>query len=307
MPKNFALLVGNGFTTDLINSKGLKLNSSLPLKNFNDLHINYSGFIDYIPAIKDELFGQDIDDYIAISQYATKYALGSSEEGQLRRFLAQSYSMLQLTIDEYNLFDWKWVQWLQKNRKRLGCVISFNYDVLLERSLKFSGIAYSRIGTDEPIRKVPVLKPHGSIDFDISNNFFGGVSVCENPEFFWKNLHTSLNDMGSVEIVPKSKWLCPRIQADIIPPSRDNYQRNLSWVNLMFRTYTHLSSQLDALVIVGSSYWDVDRPEINHFLEKLPKTAIVYIANLKPDEYLLEKLTSLGLSFQTFGFDELPW
>lgn len=299
--KKFALLVGNGFTLDFIDSHNLDLHSSFPLKNFNSTEINYHHFIDYLPTIKNELLGQDIADYKAIENYALKYKIGSFQEGQLRQFLAASYSLFQQKLDTYELTEWKWVKWLQQNKDFLSCAVSFNYDLVLERALKSAKIHYSRTGTDELIRKVPVMKPHGSIDFDISNK-----AISMPYQMRWTSL-TLLNDAGAVEVLPKWDWFLPRTEADIIPPSVRNYQDKLRWVRTIFNTYASKSKELDALIIVGSSYWDVDREEINIILEKLPKTAKIYIMHPVPSEPLIDKIESLGLSWDNFNFDELPW
>ncbi|KKI90687.1 hypothetical protein WQ54_19400 [Bacillus sp. SA1-12] len=126
-------------------------------------------------------------------------------------------------------------------------------------------------------------------------------------EYVRKSLFFTRNDFGKVEVIPKSKWLSHRYEADIIPPSVSNIQIHLSWVDTMLRVYESKVSDLDALVIIGSSYWEVDRPEIDFFLENLPKKATVYIGNLEPDRELIKKIKSLGFSYNLFGFDELPW
>lgn len=299
--KKFALLVGNGFTLDFMSSHDMKFNSSRPLKNFDSLDISYGNFIDFLPAIKNELLGQDINDFEAIANYASTHKVGSSEECQLRRFLAASYSLLQLKLDDYDISQWKWEKWLRENKNNLICSISFNYDLVLERALKSARVPYSRSGTNEVQKKVPIIKPHGSIDFDIPKQ---GFKIPY--QSIWNSTFT-LNDFGVVEIVPKWEWFLPRFEADIIPPSMENYQERLTWVKTLPEVYNSVAKDIEALIIIGSSYWDVDRPEIDRYLEGLPKTAIVYIANLEPEEVLLEKISSLGLSFETFGFDELPW
>ncbi|PFZ73686.1 hypothetical protein COL72_08415 [Bacillus toyonensis] len=297
--KKFALLVGNGFTVDFAIQHNL--DSSSPLKNFDNLNVNYAEFIDYLPTLKNKLLGQDISDFEAIKDYLLQHKTNSHEECELRRFLAIAYSHFQLQLNQYDMSNWKWVKWLQQNKLGLSCAISLNYDVVLENALTLIGASYSRIGTNERPGKIPVLKPHGSIDFDLSENFIS----CPIQERW--GMMTNLNDAGLVNVIPKSDWLLPRIEADIIPPSINNIQRNLSWVNEMFNVYDSKAKKLDALVIVGSSYWDVDRAEIDFFLEKLPKTAIVYIANPEPHKELIKKLSALGLTYETFAFDELPW
>ncbi|MDF2056290.1 hypothetical protein [Priestia megaterium] len=301
--KKIAFFVGNGFTLDLIQQIGL--NSSCPLQKFHSTDITYDDFIDKLPTVNSELFNQknsDVDDFTAISNYVSRYKYSVQKDCELRRFLAISYSKLQLLIESYNLiYDWKWFKWIKKYKRHISCAISLNYDVILERTLRYADISYTRIGTDEHFGKIPILKPHGSIDFDVPK-----ISI-EPIESIW-NGSTKLNNVSNAKIVPKSDWLLPRIEADIIPPSMKNIQLHLQWTQEMSRQYAMLAKQIDSFIMVGCSYWDVDRPEIDNFLKKLSKKkAKVYIMNPEPNPDLIRTLQALGLSYETFGFDELPW
>ena len=303
MQKKIALLVGNGFTLDFINSQNVDIHSSFPLSNFKSEKIDYTNFIELLPYINTKLLGQKINDFDAITNFASKYEIGSFEESQLRHFLSMSYSKFQFYLDTLEFSNWKWAKWLKQSKEYLNFAISFNYDLVLERALESADIRYSRIGTTEPIRSVSVIKPHGSIDFDIPNNSLIGHHPYQHR--FSNSL--TLNDIGYVEVLPKWEWLLPRNEADIIPPSVHNYQIKLRWIQKMFNSYAYYAKDLKGLVIVGISYWNVDRPEIDFFLEKLPKNAKVYIGNPKPDIDLVKKIESLGLTFETFNFNELPW
>jgi hypothetical protein len=144
------------------------------------------------------------------------------------------------------------------------------------------------------------MKPHGSLDFGISNK-----DILMDYYSILKSL-TYLCDTGILEVVPKWEWPIPRTQADIVPPSLSNFQRQLKWVDTNFQDFESKASELNAFIIIGSSYWDVDRPEIDFFLDQLPKNSTVYIGNPEPDKDLTKKIISLGLSYETFGFDEFP-
>ncbi|MGE7716977.1 hypothetical protein [Priestia megaterium] len=331
--KKFALLVGNGFTLDFVETLGF--HSSFPLQNFNNRDINYDNFLDKLPTVKNELFeislghiksiqnykdfmnrlpviapvmrnavaGKPTSDFEIIENYLSRNQHDYEKECQLRRFLAMAYSKLQYAVDSYEdqIRNWKWAQWITENSNDLKLAISFNYDLVLENALSFAGVTHRRIGTDELVGQVPVLKPHGSMDFDLPD-----FAIKCDTELRW-DIVTGLNDAQFVQTVPKSEWFLPRMEADIIPPSMRNFQRHLSWVDMMFQTFENQASELDAFIIVGSSYWDVDRPEINFFLEKLPKTAVVYIMNPRPNPDLIQTLSSLGLSYKIFDYTELPW
>ncbi|PFR90688.1 hypothetical protein [Priestia megaterium] len=320
--KKFALLVGNGFTLDFIQPKGL--HSSFPLKNFNNINISYNpDFMENIPDIKSKLLGSDLNDFDAIKNYVElfkedeeeyfkrtsdfdyidtedpKYKRASNLHVQLRRFIAMAYSVLQNKIDEHDMSDWKWIKWLDEHKAKLAFAISLNYDVVLENSLLLAKANFYRVGTDEFYRPIPLIKPHGSIDFDLPSDMID----ADNP---W-SVEATLNDGQYVRTLPKSEWLNPRIEADIIVPSLHNIQRHLSWVRKMFDQYSEVAQQLDSLVIVGCSYWDVDRAEIDFFLERLNRRTKVYIVDPFPNKDLVKKIQGLGLSYKKLNKNGFPW
>lgn len=299
--KKFALLVGNGFTLDLVSPLGL--HSSYPLQNFNSRDISYNDFLHKLPAINSELFGQSCDDFTAIINYIKNNMDDDVKDCQLRRFLALAYSKFQLIVDSYqsHLLNWKWLKWIQENQHKLTCAISLNYDRNLENVLDLAKIPYHRVGTNEILGRVPVMKPHGSIDFDIPKR-----AISCDIESRW-TLTTKLNDGEYMEVVPKSEWLIPRIEPDIVPPSVLNIQLHLKWVKEISRIYQAQASELDAFVIIGNSYWDVDRPEIDSFLSQLRPRTKVYVIDPNPNKELIKKIQSLGLSYKKPKSSGFPW
>jgi len=298
----YSVLVGNGLTLDLVSSLGI--DTSSPLQHFNHSKINYSNFIDHLPAIKSELMvASSLTDFDAITYYVQKNKDNPDKDCQLRRFLSISYSQLQNVVDNFEdkIKKWKWTQWFKENKKSCQLAISLNYDLALERSLYYANISYRRIGTDEPLGKVPILKPHGSIDFDLPD-----YAIYCPIEQRW-GVTTSLNDAQYVKTIPKADWLLPRMEADLIPPSMHNIQRGLSWINEMFNIYTMQAGKINALIIVGISYWEVDRPEIDFFLRRLNSKAKIFIMNKTPNPKLLQKIESLGHAYELLGFNDLPW
>ncbi|WMX58096.1 SIR2 family protein [Peribacillus sp. R9-11] len=297
----FGILVGNGFTTDFVSQ--YKMDSSLPIRNFKNRHVKKRyGFIKKLPAIQTDLLTIKNRDYNAISKYIVRNKNDVTKLHQLKTFLALSYSAFQEQVDLFDMTEWKWSNWLQQNREGLSCAVSLNYDLVLEKALNIADIPYSRVGSDENPIGTPIYKPHGSIDFDLSSKF---ISIPFEGRWPPNLIHN--NDGGIVTVIPKEDFHQPRVQADIVPPSMHNINQNLRWVRGLYNNYLEKASQLDAFVIIGSSYWEVDRPEINFFLEKLPQTAKVYISNPEPDRDLVKKIRSLGLPYKTFGFNELPW
>jgi hypothetical protein len=306
--KNIGLIIGNGFTRDF--SDSLELNSSKPLHCFGSSKINYDNFIDYLPAIKKELISNSPaeNDFIAIEEYLLKFKNHNDEHCQLRRFLAISYSLFQLETRNHNKINWKWYRWLRKYRNKLSFVISFNYDLILEDTLRLAGSRYFRVGSTEVPLGVPIIKPHGSIDFDIEPILDFG-----SERSFWSSV-VDLNDInGHVRVIPQNEWLKPRYQADIIPPSQNNYllQHELRWVKAGFETYNKIVKQpfntIESLVIVGHSYSLPDRKEINFFLDQLKKKTKIYIVGLDKRSPLIEAITNRNLEYYLINHEELPF
>ena len=320
--KKFGLLVGNEFTLDFIEPKGF--HSSRPLKNFNSSKIKYqSDFMNHLSEIQKLQSNRNLNDFEAIENYVEKfkeieeeyyslplhkksayvedpiYDIASKRHLQLRRFLAMAYSVLQREIDKQDMSDWKWAAWLLRNNANLSFAISLNYDLTLENALTASNSHYYRVGTNEFPKAIPIIKPHGSIDFDLPN------LIGENIDPWKVSAH--LNDMQRVEVIPKADWLTPRMEADIIVPSLHNVQSHLSWVEEMFEQYSTAAKSLDALVIVGCSYWGVDRPEIDLMLSQLRRRTKVYVVDLRLCKDLKKKIQSLGLSYREVTGDCLPW
>lgn len=301
MPGKFAILVGNGFVIDFLKHNNSNYDSSLPIRNFGSSDISYDDFINEMPSIKKELIQSEGNDFELINIFSKKYGIDSKEFGHLRQFLSLAYSKLYFGVNNFKYTNWKWYEWLNKNRQNLICSISLNYDLILETTFDELNHTYFRVGTNETFNGTMLLKPHGSIDFDFPNNF---ISIPKEERL---QSTVSLNDGEYVQVINQDKFLEPRIQADIIPPTMYNFQKKLTWVNIQSQYYLNLSNDIQNFIIVGSSYWDVDRAEIDFYLENLPKNATVHIGTKEPHPDLIRKLFSLRLKHCTFSFNELPW
>lgn len=303
--KSVCMLIGNGFTIDFIkNFSDIRtLNPSNPLQTFSNKEINYDWFIDKVPAIKKDLISKTFDDdFKAISVFIEKSKGNDEKDCQLRRFIAMSYSLLQYKLDDLtdSISKWQWAKWLYANRSKLSCLVSFNYDLLTERVMEVIGIPYRRTGTSSEKVGLPIIKPHGSIDFDLK-----GLIWTDN---IW-TITTSFNQKnGQVDVIPKGEWLNPRVEADIIPPSQVNYQRHLQWVEEGYKAYKEITKDLEAFIVMGFRYSEEDRKEFNELVESLPKGKKLdfYIVNPEPPEALKQFLISQGHNvFEVL--EGLPW
>ena len=325
--KNICLLVGNGFIIDLIRSMELgDIDSSKPLSNFCCDEIDYSGFIDIMPDIRDGLlsirenYANDFEaiDYF-ISTYARKLNQGFHFDElaycNIRRFLALAYSQFYLEllsrIDKRKFENWKWNQWINGYGKNLSVCISFNYDLFLEKLLHESGFRYGRIGTieDDIPDSISILKPHGSIDFDMKSGI-GGQWDCTTA--FRGNQVRHLGDRyAQLNVLPETAWLSCRMQADIIPPLQNNDNAELDWVQEIGRYFRNIASDIDAFIISGFSYSSADRPEVNAFIDACSGHGPIdfFIVNPARDSDDINQLIQYiqGQGHNVVQKDYLPW
>ncbi|MBU9713214.1 SIR2 family protein [Evansella tamaricis] len=296
---HFGMMLGNGFTIDL--GEKIGINPSEPLSFFKGNSQFFHQFMKNTPAIEKELLhiaNTEKNDYIAIEKFMKSPFYTKEKDYQLRRFLAFSYSALQMQLEHYNIATWKWTHWLRKNKDGIQFAISFNYDLLFENALQMANIPFFRTGSSDKKVGIPISKPHGSIDFDVLPS--GLLTWHYAPaRSHWNHNH--------VYTIPKQSWLHPRYEADIIPPHKENDQRVFQWVKEGIQAFLDYVYRLDHFVIIGLSYNEADRQEVNQYLEHLRPRTKVYVIDPKPNEQLLEKIRSLGLHLEINKETGLPW
>jgi hypothetical protein len=302
MERKFCLIIGDGLTKDFV---GKSLNTSNPFDAFKCEAIGeyYTFFFKYIKDIHDELhflmWKRELEsDFDAINFFSEINRGDIRKECQLRRYLALTYSSLQRELDKRSKSAWRWSKWLETFQDQISFIASFNYDLLMETTLKDLGIPHYRTGTNEKEAGVPLLKPHGSIDFDIEQPQYENLmQQASLAPAIWGN-YFSLNQVnGIVQVIPSTHWLLPRVEADIIPPSQANYQRHLEWVNKGFDKYNDLSDEITDVIIIGHSYSECDRDEIDYFLERLKNGTKVHVVNPQLLKDLKTKIESLQLEY----------
>lgn len=313
MKRKVCLLIGDGFTKDFV---GKSVNTSKPFKRFenNDISSYFHFFVSNLTDIHNELIALIKDHQLESEFDAVELFLEINKddirkECQLRRYLALTYSSLQRYLDKMDKSKWRWFQWLYENKDDIVFGISFNYDLLLETTLQQGNINFFRPGTNEVQNGIPIIKPHGSIEFDIQQPRYKFVlQQASIAPMIWSN-YFSLNQFnGMVQVIPSTHWLLPRLQPDIIPPSQENYQRHLDWVDNGFEVFNNASNEITDLIMIGHSYSICDRPEVDHFLERLNPKTIVHIVNPNLLEDLTDKLENLNLEYRTIvDFVTMPW
>ena len=190
---------------------------------------------------------------------------------ELRHYLSLAYSYANdIVLDQWKK-HWRWEAWINENYSRIGGVVSFNYDLVIETILNRLSLKYHRIGSTEEDKPtgIPIFKPHGSCDFDISNR-----AIAMPPQVRLRNL-TFLNEFiingrGRVGIVPKEKLLEPRTEADIVLPLEFSPQTQLTWVRQGYETVRQIAETVDTCIVIGISYQPCDRQEIDSIIDAIP-------------------------------------
>lgn len=143
-------------------------------------------------------------------------------------------------------------------------IITYNYDIFLERLLQLNGIRFGVYGFSRSMKdKVRVLKPHGSISF---------VSKRLNPIGKKFDIKDTFDSMEMPITSLKLDYLLiddrSLINA-IIPPAGDANRLAIGWTKYLrskLKEEIAISSPEDELIIYGLSYDYVDRMEIDEIL-----------------------------------------
>lgn len=165
---------------------------------------------------------------------------------------------------------------ISKNNKLR--IITYNYDILLERILTLCNIEYKIAGFDSfsITDSLVIFKPHGSISF---------VSKLKRDKSQSYNIIKDPNDSMNMKI--DEMEIDMRIENDIsninpiIPPAGDANRVPDGWsvdINEKLRECIKNSKSEDELIIYGISYGHVDRNEIDKIITTLPyKIDVKYI------------------------------
>ena len=303
--RKIGLLVGNGFTTSATEYLGNDFNYNTT--NFFGWDIKTPGneesmFLDKLPMLKEALSRinkQDIQlkDFYKIekiineieSYNSSNYFTSQFNSGvllcEVQHYLAIAFSLFQLEFEKYNISDWKWVEWFKKYGREVLFCLSFNYDLILEKTLDECSLKYRRVGIIEEKDGILILKPHGSIDYEIDNY---AISM---PPITYPLKNAIYRNNCPIIPLDKKSLLKPRKEVDIVLPTEYSVQLNYQWVKPGYECLTNEGNIFTHFIIVGISYWECDRPEIDYVLNCLNPDTKIILADPKPKEDLLCKLT----------------
>lgn len=217
---------------------------------------------------------------------------------ELVAYIKQLFIMYDKKVSERDLsssdvINWGWYKLIKdaynSTQYEKIYIVTYNYDIYLERVLKAHNIPFDIVGIEENNNKIQIIKPHGSISF------------C----------HKSLNDKDTYDIKRSSALYEAELQDfevkydkldenysvyALIPPSGDSTRMLFKWAEELRVEEKKIIDKLqenDKVVISGLSYWHVDRKEIDDILTNISTKANVYMVNPNPPKVLNAVLTCI--------------
>lgn len=201
--------------------------------------------------------------------------------------------------------NWGWLKLIRTangNREyEKIIIITYNYDIFLERLLILWHIPFNIGGLENDMQKVILLKPHGSISF--AHN-----SVSE-PSTFDIRKSTDMYEASLADFTVKYSDLANNYLVNaLIPPAGDSSRLTYKWANELRKLVSDYVSQIsenDKCVISGLSYWHVDRKEIDSLLATISKNNVdTYMVNPHPPKALSAVLTCVLPKHITYSSSE---
>lgn len=203
-----------------------------------------------------------------------------------------------LTLKKELVNSWCWSVFLRKayrntNIKQID-VITYNYDVWLERILALNKIPFDLPTFKAAKSKVRIYKPHGSISF---------IHKDESPRdsFRIPSGRDEFRDAQASEYNIRYDNLdANHLVPALIPPAGDASRMNRGWSTEIrseaARVVGTLTGQ-DQILICGLSYWHVDRSELDQLLVACSHQAVVRLLNPSPSRVMVAVLSSLFDNF----------
>ena len=176
--------------------------------------------------------------------------------------------------------DWGWSSLLQNLNINPNVtsvtIVTYNYDILLERILELIGIKYQMVEFESEEQKFRILKPHGSISFRSKKEY-------DKESFSIKYNRDSLGGSISDLIVDKNVDFDKISNINtMVPPSGESGRYKLVWSNILrskvIESVINLKED-DDVIFGGLSYCNVDRTEIDSIITALNPDVNIKIVN----------------------------
>ena len=284
------LVVGNGFSmsfgchTDLMKKWDTQafLNWDIKSPTSDQLLIELLPNLNALKLSLDAENDFKIFEYLQDASYCEKIGIDQDQCFiEARHYLTIAFS--HLTVEQNRQFDieWSWYKWLQKHRDNIVGALSLNYDLLLEQCLMGLKLPFDSCQVNGHGNGIILSKPHGSVDFEIL-----GIQC---PVDYPLRGRIDLNNTPIYRL-NSDKLLYPRTQPLCIVPNENNKYLDFQWVTNANRKFQTDLSECTHCLIVGISYFECDRPEIDEILSKVPSSCEIIVANPNPPEDMLTKL-----------------
>lgn len=169
-------------------------------------------------------------------------------------------------------------------------IITYNYDIWLERLLKACGIDFSINSFSKHKSAVDIYKPHGSISFSFK------TKLAETAPYKIKfSTDDIAQDVKDFDVIYDLKDDYPIVNS-LIPPAGDSERYPFGWISTIRKQLSNCieaSQNEDELLIYGVSYWHVDRNEIDEILIHMKPNIDVKLVNPYPPSDFNAVLSSL--------------
>lgn len=289
---NISLVVGNGFSISFGYFSGLihQFNSQEPLSWDIECPSTKGKLIDSLHRLK-ALYSLNIGkphfDILKLaldSEYCKSIGLDDFITTlEARHFLTLAFSMYSVKQKLIFSTDWVWFRWLKLHRNEISASYSLNYDLLLETVLDHLEKEYYSFQINHHGFGIPLVKPHGSVDFEISPN-----SISYTPSYPLMN-YVDLNNTGIIRLDDKELFT-PRRQALCIIPNESNKYKNYQWVEPANQWFERKLKNTDFCLFIGISYFPCDREEIDKIVDSLSDECVIIVANPFPPKEFMEKI-----------------
>ncbi|WP_343210306.1 hypothetical protein [Anaerolentibacter hominis] len=316
--KKLMIMIGNGITIDLIGRLGLsdRIDTSNLFKNGDSVvwpdGQNEQGFLSYkychnlwnlgarsYMDISDA--SQLIEDIISCINMMPKNmdSVGSKRKDniylnayyELAAYLKHLFILYDGMVREEDMqkreiLDWGWYKLIKNAYANPEyseiIIVTYNYDVFLERLLMAHNIPFDVLPVAEQGNKIKLIKPHGSISFAHNKkNDRISYGIRKDSVMYEADIH----DFNVIYEGMDDNFLV----SALIPPSGDSSRLTYRWADQLRQEVKAKASSLqegDKFILSGLSYWHVDRKEIDDVLNSLDSRLQMYMINPRPPRAL---------------------
>lgn len=289
-----SIVVGNGLSMSFGHFSGLAhiWNSqeplSWPIKCPSQIH-NFLDSLHRLKALHDKYIDDpDFDVFAKTLDRAICRQLGLDPfitPLEARHFLTIAFSHYSNEqIKKLNICkEWSWYRWFKLHKDNITSAFSLNYDLLLESTFDDIALQYYSLQVNHHGYGIPLVKPHGSVDFEIHPS-----SISYSPEYPLTNF-VDLNNTPIIRL-DSSQLIYPRSQPLCIIPNESNKYSNYQWVAPANQWFNEEVSKCTHCIFIGISYFECDRAELDSILNEVPDDAQIIIANPSPPPEFMEKV-----------------